>query len=413
MTQTGQDRPTPPAPPGTAPAADGAPISPARPDSSSATSESLKRPQSPKHSEASEPHESAEFQASPESQASRMQYGRLTRRAEYLAVAATGRKWITPAFILQAKPGTTGTETDKRPDGQSDPRPDPHAGGQAGTPAGGVCIGFTVSRKVGKAVVRNRARRRLKDAVRAVLPRHAVPGWDYVLVGRPAAVTYPFERLQSDLKWALRKLAAGADLKKTAGKRPSGGAGRTGGQNPPANKRAAKKRPTTGNGPKKNRDTAPTGHGAPGTGTDDRAADKAVDKTASETGNRHDACCCQAGQNRANRPAGAAGAGKNDAPLSLAARGAVLLIRGYQLVLSPLLGPNCRFQPTCSQYALEAVRLHGGLKGSWLAIRRVMRCHPWGGHGYDPVPPHGVTGHKKTPKGEHAGKQGRTARENN
>ncbi|WP_121939946.1 membrane protein insertion efficiency factor YidD [Eilatimonas milleporae] len=97
----------------------------------------------------------------------------------------------------------------------------------------------------------------------------------------------------------------------------------------------------------------------------------------------------------------------------MAARGAVLLIRGYQLVLSPLLGPNCRFQPTCSQYALEAVRLHGGLKGSWLAIRRVMRCHPWGGHGYDPVTPRGVTGHKKTPKGGHAGKQGRPARENN
>jgi len=62
------------------------------------------------------------------------------------------------------------------------------------------------------------------------------------------------------------------------------------------------------------------------------------------------------------------------------------LIRAYQLTLSPLLGPRCRFYPSCSQYALEAVGQHGALRGSWLALRRLARCHPWHAGGYDPVP---------------------------
>ncbi|MHA1566916.1 MAG: membrane protein insertion efficiency factor YidD [Alphaproteobacteria bacterium] len=65
----------------------------------------------------------------------------------------------------------------------------------------------------------------------------------------------------------------------------------------------------------------------------------------------------------------------------------LILIRIYQLFLSPLLGANCRFAPTCSGYAQEAIRLHGPFRGSWLAVRRIGRCHPWGGMGYDPVPP--------------------------
>ena len=62
------------------------------------------------------------------------------------------------------------------------------------------------------------------------------------------------------------------------------------------------------------------------------------------------------------------------------------LIRGYQLTLSRVLPPSCRFHPSCSQYALEAVHRHGALKGAWLAARRLARCHPFHPGGYDPVP---------------------------
>ncbi len=64
----------------------------------------------------------------------------------------------------------------------------------------------------------------------------------------------------------------------------------------------------------------------------------------------------------------------------------ILLIRIYQYVISPALGPKCRFTPTCSEYAAEALKKHGILKGTWLALKRVSRCHPGGGSGYDPVP---------------------------
>jgi putative membrane protein insertion efficiency factor len=62
------------------------------------------------------------------------------------------------------------------------------------------------------------------------------------------------------------------------------------------------------------------------------------------------------------------------------------LIRLYQLTLSPWLGRRCRFEPTCSHYAAEALRQHGVVRGAWLAAKRVGRCHPWGRSGYDPVP---------------------------
>jgi hypothetical protein len=62
------------------------------------------------------------------------------------------------------------------------------------------------------------------------------------------------------------------------------------------------------------------------------------------------------------------------------------LVRAYRLLLSPVLGPSCRFSPSCSAYAAEALLSHGAAVGSLLALRRVARCHPWGGQGYDPVP---------------------------
>jgi hypothetical protein len=65
----------------------------------------------------------------------------------------------------------------------------------------------------------------------------------------------------------------------------------------------------------------------------------------------------------------------------------IVLIRAYKRVLSPLLPRACRFEPTCSVYAVEALQTHGAWRGAGLSIRRICRCHPWGGHGYDPVPP--------------------------
>jgi putative membrane protein insertion efficiency factor len=71
---------------------------------------------------------------------------------------------------------------------------------------------------------------------------------------------------------------------------------------------------------------------------------------------------------------------------NLISRFFILLIRGYQLLISPHLGRNCRYTPTCSQYGIEAIRKYGPFKGGYLAMRRILSCHPWGGHGYDPVP---------------------------
>jgi len=62
-------------------------------------------------------------------------------------------------------------------------------------------------------------------------------------------------------------------------------------------------------------------------------------------------------------------------------------VRAYQVTLAPLLGGHCRFTPTCSAYAAEAIRSHGATRGLWLALKRLARCHPWGGFGHDPVPP--------------------------
>ncbi len=106
---------------------------------------------------------------------------RLKRRAEFLRVAAANRKWATPGLVLQAVERTAGAE----------PR-----------------VGFTVSRKVGNAVRRNRARRRLRAAADRLMPACAAAGRDYVIIGRPATLERPFEALVGDLEQALRRLGA-------------------------------------------------------------------------------------------------------------------------------------------------------------------------------------------------------------
>lgn len=70
----------------------------------------------------------------------------------------------------------------------------------------------------------------------------------------------------------------------------------------------------------------------------------------------------------------------------------ILPIRFYQGAISPMLPPTCRYTPTCSAYAVEALQVWGPLKGSWLALKRIASCHPWGGHGHDPVPKQGDVG---------------------
>lgn len=73
-------------------------------------------------------------------------------------------------------------------------------------------------------------------------------------------------------------------------------------------------------------------------------------------------------------------------PLALPRRALLLALRVYQLTIGPALPPVCRYQPTCSRYAYAAIERHGVLAGSWLALRRLLRCHPFGGSGYDPAP---------------------------
>lgn len=111
---------------------------------------------------------------------------RLPNRSDFLRIAAGKRRWAAPGLVLQVAP---------RPD---DARVDPHA----------VRVGFTATRKVGNAVIRNRARRRLRAAVRAVIAPDARPDCDYVVIARAATAARPYDKLLADLKTALRKCDA-------------------------------------------------------------------------------------------------------------------------------------------------------------------------------------------------------------
>ena len=73
----------------------------------------------------------------------------------------------------------------------------------------------------------------------------------------------------------------------------------------------------------------------------------------------------------------------------LASQTLIALVRGYQVVLSPMMGGACRFEPSCSNYMIEALKVHGAIKGTVLGLWRILRCHPWGDYGYDPVPAKG------------------------
>lgn len=115
--------------------------------------------------------------------------GRLKRRAEFLQVAAANRKWVAPGLILQVRRQSTESPPDK-----------------TAAAAAPVRVGFTASRKVGNAVKRNRARRRLRAVAEDVLARHAEPGTDFVLIARPATVDRDFRALTGDLIAGLKRL---------------------------------------------------------------------------------------------------------------------------------------------------------------------------------------------------------------
>jgi hypothetical protein len=86
------------------------------------------------------------------------------------------------------------------------------------------------------------------------------------------------------------------------------------------------------------------------------------------------------------KPSSTGSGARGDRAAAVAAAVVLALLRGYKLLLSPLFTGSCRFYPSCSDYMAEAVRLHGPWRGTWLGCRRLLRCHPFGGHGVDPVP---------------------------
>ncbi|CCG08434.1 Ribonuclease P protein [Pararhodospirillum photometricum DSM 122] len=124
--------------------------------------------------------------------------GRLKQRADFLRVAARRSKWAAPGLVLQAAPQPRATAARRGRD-----VPDPQ---EAPAPAAQIRVGFTTSRKVGGAVERNRARRRLRAAAALVLAAEAKSGHDYVLIGRATTVTRPFDLLVADLRAALSRL---------------------------------------------------------------------------------------------------------------------------------------------------------------------------------------------------------------
>lgn len=118
---------------------------------------------------------------------------RLRQRRDYLKVAAARRSVATAGLVLQGRPNGPGTTGEEAPVSDE-------------TPRAGIRFGLTASRRVGGAVQRNRAKRRLREALKLVLPEEGTAGWDYVVIARQETVSRPFEHLLSDLRFALRRI---------------------------------------------------------------------------------------------------------------------------------------------------------------------------------------------------------------
>ena len=134
----------------------------------------------------------------------------LKRRRDFLA-CARGRRWAAPALLLQARQRAAGQRGEKDAVGQELHRPASHGRDGHARDVDGIRVGYPCSKKLGNAVARNRAKRRLRAAAAEILPQHGVPGWDYVLVGRPeATVARPFPALLQDLRTAIGRVHARA-----------------------------------------------------------------------------------------------------------------------------------------------------------------------------------------------------------
>ncbi|MDA0652111.1 MAG: ribonuclease P protein component [Proteobacteria bacterium] len=138
---------------------------------------------------------------------------RLKRRREFLQIARAGRKWAAPGLVLQVLDRHSVTNTNASEHAKK--RPDSRTSSSGAVDEALVRVGFTVTRKIGGAVIRNRAKRRLRAAAETVMPTHAAPGRDYVVIGRAKTNARPFSDLVGDLETALRKLNAWHDVATT------------------------------------------------------------------------------------------------------------------------------------------------------------------------------------------------------
>lgn len=196
----------------------------------------------------------------------------LKNRRDFKIVTHEGQKWVTPAFVLYVF---------------FDPK---NADSNSMSPR----VGFTVTKKSvsKKAVIRNRAKRRLREAFRLTLEDYKLDAAQLVVVARAEALEMDFEKLQKDIRWAFRRL--GVERKVKTEKKPI--------------------------------------------------------------------------------------------KLSISQEIFLGMIAGYKMILSPIAGNQCRYNPTCSVYMAQAVTRFGVIRGMWLGIKRIFRCAPWGGCGRDEVP---------------------------
>lgn len=221
----------------------------------------------------------------------------LRLRRDFKKVTREGQKWVTPAFVLYVFFDSKNKKADISPQ-----------------------VGFTVTKKTisKKAVIRNRAKRRLREAFRLTIGDYQLDKGRLVVVARKDALELPFDKLQKDIRWALKRLGV----------------------------------------ERKNSNEIPAEAGIHGH-LSSNYAKASLDRSLEF---------------------------RNNGYLSIPQKICLYLIRGYKIILSPLAGNQCRYQPTCSEYMKQAIIRFGVVRGIWLGTKRIFRCTPWGSCGHDDVP---------------------------